>query len=174
MPTITEFKNQMRQGGARSNQFQVTLSFPAFVAGGQAAQAASFLCKAASVPAMTIEDIPVAYRGRPVHFAGERSYAPWNITVLNDGDFFVRKAFERWSNGIASLQDTTGLTNPADYQATLIVDQLDRNNNVLKTYTFFDAYPTDIGEMELSYDNPNIQQFSVQFVYNWYETNLTT
>lgn len=172
MPTITEFKNQMRSGGARSNQFMVTLSFPAFVAGGQAAQAASFLCKATEVPAMTVDDIPVAYRGRPVHFAGERNYSPWNITVLNDGDFFVRRAFERWSNGIANLDNTAGLTNPSDYQATLMVTQLDRNDNALKTYTFYDAYPTDIGAMELSYDNPNIQEFQVQFVYNWYMTDM--
>lgn len=172
MPTISEFKNQMRQGGARSNQFRVTLTFPAYVAGGQAAVTASFLCKAASVPAMTIDNIPVSYRGRPVNFAGERSYAPWNITVINDGDFLVRKAFERWSYGIAHLEDTTGLTNASDYQATLTVDQLDRNDNILKSYTFYDAYPPEIGAMELSYDNPNIQQFDVQFVYNWFETDL--
>lgn len=173
MSSITEFKNQMRAGGARSNQFTVTLLFPAFVAAGQATQACSFLCKATSVPAMKIDDIEVPYRGRPVHFAGERSYEPWNVTVINDGTFFTRKAFERWSAGIANLADTTGLTNPADYQVTLAVDQLDRNNNILKTYTFYDAYPTEIGTMELSYENPNIQQYDVQFRFNWFETQLT-
>lgn len=172
MPSISEFKNQMRQGGARSNQFTVELSFPAFAVPGQAAQAASFLCKAAGVPAFQIDDIAVPYRGRPVHFAGERAYSPWNITVLNDGDFVVRKAFERWSAGMVNLESTEGIINPSDYQATLAVHQLDRNNKQLKTYTFFDAWPINVGAMELSYDNPQIQQFEVSFVFNWFTTDL--
>lgn len=170
MPTITEFKNQLRQGGARSNQFEVQLTFPAFVQAGQAARAASFLCKATSVPESKVNDIPVMYRGRAVHVAGEREYAPWNITVINDGDFYVRNAFERWHQGIARLDGTEGLVNPADYYATLTVNQLDRNNNVLKTYTFYDAYPTTVGQMGLSYDTPTIQEFEVSFVYNYFLT----
>jgi hypothetical protein len=170
MPTITEFKNQLRMGGARSNQFVVELTFPGFVNAGQAARAASFLCKATSIPESTISDIPVMYRGRPVHLAGEREYAPWNITVINDGSYYVRNAFERWQQGIAQLDATNGLVNPADYYAQLTVKQLDRNDQVLKVYTFYDAYPTVVGQMGLSYDTPNIQEFEVSFVYNYYLT----
>ena len=170
MATISDFRAQLRQGGARSNQFKVTLTFPAAAAAGQAARAASFLCNATSLPAVTIEDINLPYRGRPVHFAGERSFAPWNITVINDGDFLIRNAFERWSNYIANFDATNGTINPADYQVQLKVEQLDRNDAVLKSYEFFDAYPTDLGQIALAYDNPNIETFDVTFQYNYYRT----
>lgn len=169
MPTISDFKAQLKQGGARSNQFTIELAFPAVATAGGAARAASFLCNATSLPAVTVSNIPLAYRGRPVNFAGEREFAPWSITVINDGDFLVRNAFERWSNAVANFNATNGLQNPLDYQVDMRVIQLDRNGRVLKRYKFFDAYPTEIGQMGLSYENPQIQTFDVQFQYNYYE-----
>lgn len=168
MATISDFRAQLKQGGARSNQFTVELTFPAVAAAGQAARAASFLCNATSLPAVTIDNIQMQYRGRPVNFAGERTFAPWSITVINDGDFMIRNAFERWSDAIALFDSTEGLQNPLDYQVDLRVIQLDRNGQELKSYIFKDAYPTDVGTMALSYDNPNIQTFEVAFQYNYY------
>ena len=168
MATISDFRAQLRQGGARSNQFTVELTFPALAAAGQAARAASFLCNSTSLPAVTVGNIQLAYRGRPVNFAGEREFAPWSITVINDGDFMIRNAFERWSDAIANFDATDGLQNPADYQVDLRVIQLDRNGNELKSYNFKDAYPTELGAMGLAYDNPNIQTFDVTFNYNYY------
>lgn len=169
MPTISDFKAQLRQGGSRSNQFVVELTFPGVAAAGNAARAASFLCNATSLPAVTVANIPLQYRGRPVNFAAEREFAPWNITIINDGDFLIRNAFERWSNAIANFNATDGLVNPADYQVDLRVIQLDRNGVELKTYKFKDAYPTELGAIGLSYENPAIQTFDVTFVYNFYE-----
>lgn len=168
MPTISDFKAQLRQGGARSNQFTVELTFPAAASAGGAARAASFLCSATSVPAVTVENIPLSYRGRPVNFAGERSFAPWSITIINDGDYMIRNAFERWSDAIANFDATDGLVNPADYQVDLSVIQLDRNGIELKRYKFLDAYPTELGAMGLAYDNPAIQTYDVTFQYNYY------
>jgi hypothetical protein len=100
--------------------------------------------------------------------AGEREFAPWSVTVINDGDFLIRNAFERWSDAIALFDSTEGLQNPIDYQVDLRVIQLDRNGSELKSYIFKDAYPVEIGTMALSYDNPNIQTFDVSFQYNYY------
>ena len=168
MTTISDFKAQLRQGGARSNQFTVELTFPGVAAAGDAPRAASFLCNATSLPAVTVDNIPLQYRGRPVNFAGERSFAPWEITIINDGNFLIRNAFERWSNAIANFDATNGLVNPGDYQVDLRVIQLDRNGAELKTYKFFDAYPTELGQLGLSYENPQIQTFDVTFSYNYY------
>lgn len=118
---------------------------------------------------MTVGDIALSYRGRPVHMAGEREFSPWSITIINDGDFLVRNAFERWSNAVANFNSTNGLQNPLDYQVDLKVIQLDRNGAKLKSYKFFDAWPVELGQMALSYDNPNIQTFDVTFQYNYYQ-----
>jgi hypothetical protein len=169
MTTISDFKAQLRQGGARSNQFTVELTFPAIANANGAARAASFLCNATTLPAVTVANIPLVYRGRPVNFAGEREFAAWSITVINDGDFLIRNAFENWSNAIANFNATNGLQNPLDYQVDMRVIQLDRNGAQLKAYKFKDAYPTEIGSIGLSYANPEIQTFEVTFQYNFYE-----
>jgi hypothetical protein len=170
MATISEFKAMMTGGGARPNQFRVELGFPGFVSTGAAVGLkAMFLCKAAQLPASTIEDIAVQYRGRPIHFAGERTFAPWTITVYNDTDFAIRNAMETWSNGIQNLAATTGITNPRDYQSDMVVNQLDRNGTVIKSYRFIDAYPTEVSAIALDYETGNqIETFDITFQYNYW------
>lgn len=172
MAQISEFKAMLAGGGARANQFRVELGFPAFVSTGAIVGLKSmFLCKAATLPASTIENIAIQYRGRPINFAGERTYAPWTITIYNDTDFAVRNAMEVWSNGIQNLSTTNGITNPRDYQADLNVNQLDRTGAVIKSYKFIDAYPTEIGPIQLDYETGNqIETFDVTFQYNYWTT----
>lgn len=167
MTTIASFKANMAGGGARPNQFRVSILFPAGVAGDT--NTTSILCKAASLPASTVEDIITAYRGRPVHFAGERTFQPWTISIYNDTNFFVRNAFEQWSNLVLNYGATNGSVLPLIYQTDMLVEQLDRNDNVIKTYQFFDAYPTSIGPIQLDYEQNNqIEMFDVEFTYNYF------
>ena len=174
MANISDFKAQMIGGGARPNQFRVELVFPNFVGGGRlAGQRAQFLCKAAQLPASTVENIPVLYRGRPVNFAGERTFAPWNVTVYNETTFSIRNALEEWQNGIQSYNTTDGITEPLQYQVDLNVHQLDRSGDIIKSYTFYDAYPTLIGAIALDFEQQNaIEQFDVEFTFNFFETTL--
>jgi hypothetical protein len=125
MANIADFKSQMIGGGARPNQFRVELTFPSFVPLGIiAGQRAQFLCKSAQLPASTIENIAVLFKGRPVNFAGERNFAPWTVSIYNDTTFNIRNAFEQWQAGIQSYSTTDGRTNPRDYQVDLQVHQL--------------------------------------------------
>jgi len=176
MAQISEFKAMMTGGGARPNQFRVELGFPSFVStGAVVGLKAMFLCKAAQLPASTVEDIAVQYRGRPIHFAGERTFAPWTITVYNDTDFAIRNALEVWSNGVQNLSSTNGITNPRDYQSDMNVNQLDRNGAVVKSYKFIDAYPVEIGAIALDYETGNqIETFDVTFQYNYWTTSVAT
>jgi len=175
MANIADFKAVMIGGGARPNQFRVELSFPSYVTGGiVAGQQAQFLCKAAQLPASTVEDINVLYRGRPVHFAGERTFQPWTITIYTDTSFNIRNAIEQWQAGIQNYGSTTGRTNPRDYQVDLNVHQLDRNGATAKTYKFTDAYPTSIGAIGLDFEQQNqIETFDVEFTYNYFTSNST-
>ena len=176
MANISDFKAQMIGGGARANQFRVELAFPSYVgAGAIVGLKTQFLCKAAQLPASTIDNIPVQYRGRAVNIAGERTFAPWTISVYNDTDFAIRNAMEQWANGVQNLTTTNGRTNPRDYQVDLLVHQLDRNGATVKTYKFVDAYPTEIGAIALDFDSVNtIETFDVTFTYNYWSSNTAT
>ena len=176
MANISDFKAQLIGGGARANQFQVQLTFPSFVSAGAAVGInAQFLCKAAQLPASTVENMPIYYRGRQVNFAGERTFAPWSVTIYNDTTFTIRNALEKWSDGVLNHSQTNGRVNPRDYQVDLTVSQLDRNGAIVKTYKFIDAYPTLIGPIAVDYETNNqIETFEVEFTYNYWTSNTST
>ena len=94
MANIDSFKANLLGGGARANQFFVQLSFPQYVAAGPALSAkGQFVCKGAQLPASTIDNTPVNFRGRQVNLAGERTFENWQVTVYNDTNFNIRNAF---------------------------------------------------------------------------------
>lgn len=171
MTTISAFKANMTGGGARPNQFRVELTFPSFIGaiGSVAGNAAQFLCKSAQLPASTIDDITAFYRGRPVHFAGERTFAPWTVSVFNDNNFLIRNTMERWSDRVLNYDATNGILAPTDYQVDMAVYQLDRNDREVKQYRFFDVYPTNIGQIQLDFESNNqIELFDIEFTYNYF------
>jgi hypothetical protein len=175
MANISDFKAKLAGGGARNNQFKVTMPFPGYAQVGGEIEDLAFLCTSTSIPAMSIGNVNVPFRGRVIKIAGDRTFASWSINVLNDTNFKLRNAFERWQNGINNMTDNEGLSNPVDYQVDVFVDQLDRNGNTLKSYTLRGAYPTLIGTIELNYEtNDAIEDFDVTFEYQYFETNTTT
>ena len=124
---------------------------------------------------LTVGNINVPFRGRQIKIAGDRTFADWSIQVLNDTNFKLRNAFERWQNGINNMTDNEGLSNPVDYQVDAFVDQLDRNGNTLKSYTLRGAFPVDISAIDLNYEtNDEVETFGVTFQYQYFETNTTT
>ena len=175
MANINDFKAKLAGGGARANQFKVVMPFPGYAQVGGEIEELAFLCKATTIPAMTLGTVDIKFRGRSIKIAGDRTFADWSVTVINDTNFKVRNAFERWQNGINNMSDNEGLTNPADYQVDAFVDQLDRNGNTVKSYTLRSLFPTSVGEIALSYDTVDaIEEFVVTFAYQFFETNTTT
>ena len=175
MPNINDFKSRLRGGGARANQFKVTLPFPGYAAVGGETSDLAFLCTATGIPGQTLGSVAVDFRGRKLQLAGDRTFEDWTITVLNDTDFKLYRAFERWMNGINNMTDNEGIANPADYQVDAFVDQLDRNGATLKSYTYRGLFPTKLAPIDLNYDSTDkIEEFSVTFAVQFFETDTTT
>ena len=167
---ITDFKSKLAGGGARPNLFEVELAFPEEIAiDNDVKDKARFLVKAAALPASNITPIDVNFRGRILKIAGDRTFDTWTITVINDTDFSIRSAFEKWMNTVNRVSDNTGLTNPADYQADAYIYQLDRNGGTLRKYHFYDVFPTQVSTIELSYDAQGIQEFTVELQVQYIE-----
>ena len=168
--TISNFKSKLTGGGARANLFEVVLTFPDAAQPDQdVLDKARFLVKGANMPASNVSPIEVPFRGRTLKIAGDRSFESWTVTVINDADFAIRSAFERWMNTINRVSDNTGLTNPADYQADAYVYQLDRDGSTLRSYRFYDTFPSQVGPIELSYDAQGIQEFTVELQVQYWE-----
>ena len=172
---ITDFKSKLTGGGARANLFEVVLNFPdAAQPDSDTLEKSRFLVKGANMPASNIQQIEVPFRGRVLKIAGDRTFDSWTVTVINDTDFAIRSAMERWMNVINRVSDNTGLTDPATYQADAYVMQLDRDGSVLRTYRFYDVFPTQVSPIDLGYDAQGIQEFTVELQVQWWEATKGT
>jgi len=193
--TIDKFKTKLAGGGARSNLFEVSFGTEANGTPSSAAGTGIFsqlqaqfdqddlmLIKSAGLPASTITEIPVPFRGRTLKIAGDRTFDVWTITVINDTDFKWRSFFERWMNYIIKVSDGSGTINPSDYMADMNVTQLSRapgvapnvvNTNqidVLRKYIVHGVFPTNVSQIDLSYNNENeIEEFTVDLQVQWWE-----
>ena len=185
--TIDDFKGKLVGGGVRPNLFEVNINFPAALgplvsAGGPSEQAVQekmrFMIKAAELPASNVGDIPVAFRGRILHVAGDRTFDPWTVTIINDTDFSIRSAMERWSNAINNHEFDSGNIDPNAYQSDADVFQLGRKVSkdgtatipVLRKYKFHGIYPTQVSPIPLDYGSTDtIEEFQVQFQVQWWD-----
>lgn len=173
--TISQFKSALIGGGARPNLFEVEMTtLPAGISWD--ADNFRFMCKAAALPAQNIASIDVPFRGRIFKVAGDRTIDTWTVTIINDEGFILRNAFEQWADLIARLDNNLGATDPAAYMTNATVYQLGRGssassttnagnaNAVLKEYQFIDIFPTNVSQIDLSYDSSDtIEEFTVEF-----------
>jgi hypothetical protein len=174
MANIDDFKASLIGGGARANQFRVTITPPSGIAIGLDARRTSFLVKAATLPTRTIGEIELKFRGRTIYMAGDQTPVDaWETTFINDTDFGIKNAIELWSNGINDFALNTGVVSPSDYQTDLTVEQLDRDETVLKTYILRNCWPTTSGSaIELSMETESaIEEFSVSWRYQHFEAS---
>jgi len=173
MAAIDDFKANLIGGGARANQYRVTVTPPPGIAIGLDVRRTSFLVTASNLPAQTLAEIAIPFRGRSIYIAGDRSFEEsWTTTFINDTDFMIRNAMERWSNGINDLAAGTGVIAPADYQTDLTVEHLDRDDTVLKSYIFRSAWPTTISAIELTNESADaMETFEVTWRYQHFETS---
>ncbi len=181
LKTISQFKSALSGGGARPNLFEVELTtFPTGISWD--ADKFKYLCKAAALPGSNVASIDVPFRGRTFKVAGDRTIDAWTVTIINDEDFKLRRAFESWTELIAKLDNNLGATNPGAYMSNATVYQLGRgsqinsttnagaDSSVLAAYKFVDIFPTSVSPIDLSYDSGDtIEEFTVEFQVQSYE-----
>ena len=167
MANLSSFTQALQGGGARANQFMVTM-------GGAGATGLTgnfhFLCRSAQVPALTIGEVAVPYRGRVIYLAGDRTYDAWTVTIMNDRNYSVRAFLENWMDDMSDIGGTTkaNAISAASYYANATVQQLDRNNSPIRLYKLEGLWPTTLDAIDLSYDaNDAIEEFGATFRFNW-------
>ena len=186
--SIVAFRDKLTGGGARSNLFEVNIHLPAGVkdASGGFGEDIRFMTKAAEIPASNIGNIPVPFRGRVLPVAGDRTFDPWTVTIINDASFDIRRVMEEWSNLINDLEFDVGDINPADYQKSAQVFQLSRQSQgsgssgnqgdviqTLRTYNFEGIYPNAVSSIPLDYGaTDQIEEFQVTFNYLFWTAEL--
>ena len=170
---VDDFKSKLTGGGARANLFKATVNFPSYVSPDM--ELTSFLCKGVQIPSSTIDPIAIPFRGRQLQMAGDRTFEPLSLTIINDANFTVRNTFEQWANGINNFATNTGLANMNDYIADVVVEQLNKAGEVPKKYDFRGCWPSSISTIDLNYDSENtIEEFTVELQVQYWESDTTS
>lgn len=170
---IAAFKsNGLVYGGARPSNFNVFLSVPAGIGIDLVSvDKFRFVCRAAELPESTISSIDIPYFGRKVKVAGERTFADWSVTVMNDEDFAVRAMFEAWSNAINRM--VANVRDPAiaqeQYKADLEIIQYSVDGSDIRSYLLVGAFPTAVSGIGVDWNTSNsIEEFTVAFAYDYW------
>lgn len=174
---VEEFKSNLEFGGARPSLFQVFCNFPGEVDGsGQTTKKLAFMGRSAALPESNIGVIPLPYFGRVLKFAGDRDFQPWAITVINDEDFYIRAAMEKWHQELNArienvrnpnfVRATNGTQN---YKQNIDVVQYGQAGDILKAYTLIGAFPAAVERIPLDWASQNrIEEFNVTFAYDYW------
>jgi len=187
--SIADLKTELL-GGARANLFEVSLAFPTTstnAAGtiawegpdktGIAATNVNILVKAAQVPGFTVGTIEVPYKaGRRIKIPGDRTFADWTVTVINDEQHVARRAFTAWIDMISkgNYNDPTK-SSVKSYYTDLTVTQLKGSGNAVRVYKLLDAFPTDVSGVDLSMDSTDtLSEFTVNFQYQYLKAGSQT
>ena len=175
---VADFRAQMIGDGARPNLFSVTLTFPNIALNSVASgQKVTFMAKTAQLPGSTIGTVPVYYFGREMKFAGNRTFADWTLTIINDEDFSIRNSLESWMNAINShgtnVRNAAAVTS-SGYSVDATVTQYGKAGNTLKTYKFVGLFPIDLAPIDLDWgSNDAIEEYQTTFAYQWWEAGTT-
>ena len=179
---VSEFKSNLRQGGARPSLFKVEFQYPSAILAPPTR--AEFLVKATTIPASTIGSYDVFYHGKAIHVAGDRTFDTWDTTIINDEDFGIRNTLENWMNSISNHKLNTrnkGMFDNregdvAQYKSTLKVQQFSKAGKVLRTYSFKGAWPSALSTINLDWSTASeIEEFTCTWVYDsWHVGELST
>lgn len=166
---IQDFKSKFNAGGARPNLFQVTIPLQPW------SDKLKFTCRAASLPQMTVGTIEVPYQGRKIKIAGDRTFAEWTITVLNDEDWRVRRGLERWNNALNEHLENIregAFYNLSEYKFDVYIDQLDKQGLVIATYKMVGAFPSELSPIEVAWDTTDtIEEFTCTLQYDYWKAD---
>ena len=171
--SISKFKSNLKQGGARPALFTVELKYPTGV--NNPTIPSRFLVKGTSIPASTIGTYDVFYHGKAIHVAGDRTFETWDTTIINDEDYGIRISLEKWMDLVAGHKlnirradtfDSSEGEN-ASYKKSIKVTQYSKTGEHLHHYHFLGAFPTTLSAIALDWATASeIEEYTVTWTYD--------
>ena len=169
--SINTFRsNALNNAGARANLFDVTMT-GAPVAGLNASEF-TFACKAAQIPSSTVGVVEVPYFGRVVKVPGNKTFENWTVTIINDEDFNIRNAMEKWITAMGTHEGNVATISAGDgtlYGQATVNQYAKAGGTVLEAYNFVNIFPINVAAIDLAWsDNDTIEEFTVEFAYDYW------
>ena len=171
--SVTEFKSNLKQGGARPSLFKVELLYPSGIT--NPPTNSEFLIKGATIPASNIGTHEVFFHGKSIKVAGDRTFDTWDTTIINDENFAIRNSIEEWMSLVSdyklNIRDTQfGIAEGenANYKKELKVIQYGKTGDILKSYKFYNVFPTALSPITLDWGASEIEEFTCTWTYDYW------
>ena len=164
MASIGDITNMLTAGGglARPSHFTVT--------SGKVSSVSSFLVKAASLPAATLNTVEVPYYGRKVRIPSTRTFDTWNITVIYGSDGGnIRTEFEGWMADVQAPDSNLIAGNDVlDEWTVSLLNTADESP--IRTIRMVGCYPSELGTVELNQESGEaLSEFTATIRYTYHE-----
>jgi hypothetical protein len=106
---------------------------------------------------------------------GDRTFADWTATVINDEAYVLRKAILQWQasiTGFGKFISTAGVSN-AHKKITIQPYNREgvKNTHAVNVY----GWPSEVGAIDLSWETVDaIQEYTVTFSISWDDGGIDT
>ncbi len=174
---IDRFKAQMQTGPQMANRYTVAMFGTGDKNNGLAIK--GIKCTSATIPGrgfFTVEDSEYGPKRAIPH---KPQYDQFDCEFLLTNDFEDRQLIEVWQSTMNSYQSngTAGAFHSRfhdDYTGVIMMEAMDKYNNVNYRCIMADAYPIQIGVMSMSQDSSDILKFNCQFRYRYWHSEFTS
>ena len=159
--SVSAFKSRaLTRGGYRPALFEARVTY--------AGNDFNFLCQATNVPAMTVGMYEVPYFGRKIKVAGDRTFAEWTTTLMEDESFSVRSRLEQWSMDINRGDSNERTLFNEQYKKPAEIILFGKAGSPIRTYTLEGCWPSEVGSIELDWNTTDtIATYTVTWAFDW-------
>ncbi len=165
---LNDFLSYVKSTGVASpNLFRVDIFPPKGMTSfaSSYAQNLSLICDAAALPSLNVLTRDAITYGPSVPIPYNVDYGKVSCSFIVEQDMAVKQFFDKWFWTISD-PSSYDLNFAEEYQTTIIINQLNRNMEVVYSAHLFDAYPSAMNQMNLNYTATNqSHRLEIGFVY---------
>lgn len=158
-PSIADFISSWRNP-AKTNNFTITIPYFGLSA------PLVIRAKGTQLPSSELSVIELPHRGRKLKVPGQRTFAEWNITIMETAEMGIRNILESWMESLDG--SASGVRNPKNI-STAQVAVNDGDGNKTMEFFLFGIFPTSISAIELNFEqqtSPLEYQATFQYSYH--------
>jgi hypothetical protein len=124
--------------------------------------------KTASLPAATVGVVEVPYQNRKMKIPGDRTFADWTATIINDEAYVVRKGLLDWQKNIVGFLDFKTSESVGKAHRSISIQPMKRGGGDTTHSVTVYGWPSEVGAIDLSWETADtIQEYTVTFAVSW-------
>lgn len=145
-------------------------TFPAAVDGAPSAQDLNLRCETSEIPKSTNQKIQVSIRGHKVNQPGIQEYqGTINFTFVETVDNKIKAFMKAWREACWATKTGVWAGTKAQLQATVLIEQLDNQDNAVWQYKLVGCFLEDYDLGQLAADGSDVQRPSMTLAYDYFE-----